>query len=312
LYFNQKHIKPATCRKWSGGSVLARNSRIFLLSFLLIILSCSTVSPLGPSVSFADIEVVQPVWHQFEDGIGYFHGTILNPQLEFWALRLELGTPENSKLKIVIKEENLSTKVSSFVRDNNLLAGINTAPFDIITAREGEPIKNIGIIVSNGVLITPINTAYDALVFYKDGRAAIVRQSTITSIENIENAAGGFHQILASGEPAGRTLRSDGVQSQRHPRSAAGVSANGNILFLLVIDGRRAASTGSTELETAMLLRILGSWDGINFDGGGSSTLALRYPDGNVRTVNTPVHGGFPGQERAVAGCLGISLSTEK
>ena len=282
--------------------------RIFLLSLLLIFLSCSTVSPLGPSVSFQDIEAVQPSWQKFADGIGYFHGKIIDPQIEFWALQIELGT---GKSKIVVKEENLSTRVSSFVRSNNLIAGINTAPFDVITSREGQPIKNIGIVVSNGVLITPANPAYDALVFYKNGRAAIVRQSSLQSnqsIENIENAAGGFHQILTSGEPAQRTLGSEGAPSQRHPRSAAGISANGDILFLLVIDGRRAASIGSTELETALLLRTFGCHDGINFDGGGSTALALRYPDGNVRTVNTPIHGGFPGHERAVAGILGISL----
>jgi exopolysaccharide biosynthesis protein len=93
---------------------------------------------------------------------------------------------------------------------------------------------------------------------------------------------------------------------ERHPRSAAGVSANGEYLYLLVVDGRRSGSIGSTEKETALLLRVLGSWDGINFDGGGSSALALRYPDGKVRVVNTPIHNMIPGTERAVAGCVGI------
>jgi exopolysaccharide biosynthesis protein len=79
----------------------------------------------------------------------------------------------------------------------------------------------------------------------------------------------------------------------------------------VVIDGRRPGSVGATEVETALLLRALGSADGINFDGGGSSAMALRYPDGKVRTVNTPVHGGVAGSERAVAGCLGI-MSNEQ
>ncbi|MDR2952100.1 MAG: phosphodiester glycosidase family protein, partial [Treponema sp.] len=73
-----------------------------------------------------------------------------------------------------------------------------------------------------------------------------------------------------------------------------------------VIDGRRAGSAGATEEETAFLLRVLGSWDGINLDGGGSSALALHSADGSVRVANTPIHSGIPGQERAVAGCLGI------
>ncbi|WP_461247563.1 phosphodiester glycosidase family protein, partial [Treponema sp. R6D11] len=62
------------------------------------------------------------------------------------------------------------------------------------------------------------------------------------------------------------------------------------------------------EEETALLLRQLGSWEGINFDGGGSTALAMRFADGKIRVVNTPIHGGIQGQERAVAGCIGVKI----
>ncbi|MDR2597860.1 MAG: phosphodiester glycosidase family protein, partial [Treponema sp.] len=170
------------------------------------------------------------------------------------------------------------------------------------------PIKNIGLVISGGKVISSANRQYDALVFYKDGKAAIVKQSALQSTENIENAVGGFYKILAGGELAERTQG----REERHPRSAAGISANGKYLYLLVVDGRRTASIGSTEGETAVILRSLGSWEGINFDGGGSTALALRYEDGRVRTANTPIHGGIPNQERAVAGCLGVSLNPSR
>jgi exopolysaccharide biosynthesis protein len=166
----------------------------------------------------------------------------------------------------------------------------------------------MGLVISDGKLLSFANPNYDALVFYKNGAAEIVPQSAISSVEDIENAVGGFHKILADGEPAPRTLNRD----ERHPRSAAGISANGTVLYLLVIDGRRADSIGGTEKETALLLHALGSLNGINFDGGGSSALVMRYPDGSFRALNTPVHSGIPGRERAVAGCLGVSLSTER
>jgi exopolysaccharide biosynthesis protein len=245
--------------------------------------------------------------------VDYFQGKTVTPQLECWALRIDLSAPNT---RIVVRggayasgaDENgtLSVKVSSFVRDNNLLAGINAVPFDVVSARENQPIKNMGLVISDGKLTSSVNPNYDALVFYKNGGAAIVNQTAIrSSIENIENAVGGFHQILTGAQAAQRTQDSD----NRHPRSAAGVSANGKILYLLVIDGRRAGSEGKKEKETAFLLRALGCHDGINLDGGGSTALALRYPDGNIRTVNTPVHGGIPGRERAVAGCIGIALN---
>jgi len=280
----------------------------FLFPSLLIFLTCATSSPVNTaregSASFAAVEAVQPQWQPFADGIGYFHGKTVSPRLEFWALRIDLYAPNT---RIVVKggadgDGTLGAKVSSFVRSNDLLAGINAVPFDVISAKEGLPVKNMGLVISGGELIAPVNPNYDALVFYKDGGAAIIKQSEISSTEDIENAVGGFHQILAGAEAAQRTLNSE----ERHPRSAAGISANDGILYLLVIDGRREGSSGGTEKETALLLRAFGSTDGINFDGGGSSALVLRYPDGRVRAVNTPIHGGIPGQERAVAGCLGV------
>jgi hypothetical protein len=288
------------------------------LTFLLIFISCATVSPSGQErpVIFADIETVKPDWQPIADGVGFFHGKISNPQVEFWAINIDLSSPNT---QIVVRDGmtdknpdqssvTLSTKVSSFVRDNNLIAGINALPFDIVTPREGQPVKNMGLVISDGKLLSSANPYYDALVFYKDGSAEIVAQSAIKDVGNIENAVGGFHKILADGEPSQRTQD----REDRHPRSAAGISANGTTLCLLVIDGRRADSIGGTEKETALLLHALGSWNGINFDGGGSSALVMRYPDGNFRTVNTPVHSGIPGRERPVAGCIGVSLSTEK
>lgn len=299
-------------------SQLALRGFLFL-NLLLIFISCASGSPTGSSsltpVSFFNIEEVQPQWESFADGIDYFHGKTAAPQLEFWALRINLNSPQTrivvrggaagSSVTASSENETLSTKVSSFVRDNELLAGINAAPFDVISSREGQPINNIGLVISEGRLISPVSRSYDALVFYKDGRAAIVRQSAINSdnIGNIENAVGGFHQVLANAEPMQRTLMEN---PPRHPRSAAGVSANGRILYLLVIDGRRGDSKGATEREVALLLRALGCHDGINFDGGGSSALAMRYGDGRVRVVNTPIHNGIPNSERAVAGSIGV------
>jgi exopolysaccharide biosynthesis protein len=116
---------------------------------------------------------------------------------------------------------------------------------------------------------------------------------------------GGLHVILRESALTQRAL----TAQPRFPRSAAGLSANGKTLYLLVIDGRRPGSVGTTEAETALLLKQLGAWDGLNFDGGGSTALALRYRDGKVRTVNTPIHHQIPGNERGVAACLGIALN---
>jgi hypothetical protein len=245
-------------------------------------------------------------------GLAYYAGRVSRPRLEFNALRVDLSHPG---LRILAAGggggsagggQFLSVKVSSFVRDNNLTAGINALPFDRVSDKEGEPRTNVGIVITDGVMVSPPHLRFDALVFYADGSAAIMSQSAIQSAERIDNAVGGFHRILEGGEIVPRALDSTARRQGRHPRSAAGISPDGRFLYLLVIDGRRPGSVGGTEAETALLLRALGAGEGINFDGGGSTALALRYPDGKVRAANTPVHGNIPGRERAVAGCLGI------
>jgi len=292
-------------KKWtSPGSWF-----ILFTTIIFIFLSCTTTSLVNPKKDtpsiFTTIQDIHPQWQFFANGIDYFHAKIISPKIDFHALKIDLSA---QNLDIVVKggaykeNQTLSQKVSNFVRDNNLLAGINASPFDIVSSKEGKAIQNMGIVISNGKMLAPANPNYDALVFYKNGKTAIINQSSINSVENIENAVGGFHQILTNGEPAQRTHGKEA----RHPRSAAGISQDGKYLYLTVIDGRRAGSVGATEEETALLLRSLGSWEGINFDGGGSTALAMRFANGKVRVVNTPIHGGIPGQERAVAGCIGV------
>jgi hypothetical protein len=69
----------------------------------------------------------------------------------------------------------------------------------------------------------------------------------------------------------------------RHPRSAVGFSRDSTTLFLLVVDGRTQKSVGMTLVELAALMRRLGAWQAMNFDGGGSTTMVI---DGAV--VNAP------------------------
>ena len=290
---------------------------LFVLILLFAFVSCAFLPPVDLAqespISPVTEEIISPHWQPLNDvtgAVSFFNGNIDSPRIEFWALRVDMSAPE---LRIVVRggapsgenaRHTFSARVSSFVRDNGLLAGINAVPFDISSAEEGIRITNVGIVVSDGVVIAPANPHFDALVWYDDGTVSIVNQEELRSAENIQNAVGGFHQILKANELTERVAG----REARHARSAAGICADGKYLYLLVIDGRRMGSIGSTEAETAMLLRALGSWDGINFDGGGSSSMAVRGNDGNVSVVNNPVHGGIPGRERAVAGSLGIEL----
>lgn len=65
-----------------------------------------------------------------------------------------------------------------------------------------------------------------------------------------------------------------------NPRTAIGISADRKQVMLLVIDGRSAESVGATIKETGEILLAIGAVDGLNLDGGGSSTLIANDFDG--------------------------------
>jgi hypothetical protein len=294
-----------------------------------------------------------PYAEEFGGGLALFAGKLNRPPLEFWALRADLTEPGLSvvvngpePVNGEFREDHIPAgSVSSFVERYNCIAGINTNPFSPVSAKPGEDRFIDGIAISNGILVAHPNPRFDALVFYADGaaaaggetadgetaggdtslspwkRAAILSQGELAAVlqqdpglGGIENAAGGFQIVLWKGALVRRVLdQAGGRKAPRHPRSAAGLSPDGNTLYLLAVDGRRPASAGVTEAELALILKQLGAYDGLNFDGGGSTALALRSlppdgPYGKARPVNIPIHKQIPGWERAVASCLGIRI----
>jgi hypothetical protein len=118
---------------------------------------------------------------------------------------------------------------------------------------------------------------------------------------------GGWPRILRDGENvAGDAATVEGTISRnaemRHPRTAIGFSRDSTTLFLLTVDGRSEKSVGVTLVELARIMRQLGVWQALNFDGGGSTTMVI---DGAVVNVPSDATG-----ERAVGDALVVVKKT--
>jgi exopolysaccharide biosynthesis protein len=85
----------------------------------------------------------------------------------------------------------------------------------------------------------------------------------------------------------------------RGPRTAVGLSADGNTMWLTVVNGWQAASHGLTVPELAAFMRARGAYAAVALDGGASSTLVV-----NGALGNTP----SDGVERTVANHLAIKF----
>lgn len=114
--------------------------------------------------------------------------------------------------------------------------------------------------------------------------------------EALQEALGGGPRILRDGAISIEYEReglSQTFAEERHPRTAVGYTQNGQMLFLVVVDGRQPGfSVGMTLEELAHFMRLRladfsqvreNAYQALNLDGGGSTTMAVK---GEV--VNSP------------------------
>ena len=81
------------------------------------------------------------------------------------------------------------------------------------------------------------------------------------------------------------TLDTLSFYTARHPRSA--LALRGNKVLLITVDGRNKRAAGMTLAELADIIKWLKADEGINLDGGGSTTLWIdHFPEGGV--INYP------------------------
>ncbi len=119
------------------------------------------------------------------------------------------------------------------------------------------------------------------------------------ALAELSAAVGGGPLILQDGnwydDPDGPR---GGEFDRRIPCSGAAIEGDGTLL-LIEVDGRQTErSVGLTRPEFAELMLALGGRDGIAFDGGGSSTVAVRRLGDRVATLSTSPSDG---SERRVA-----------
>ncbi|MCF7838869.1 MAG: phosphodiester glycosidase family protein [Candidatus Marinimicrobia bacterium] len=155
----------------------------------------------------------------------------------------------------------------------------------------------LGLTISDGVLVCE-SPGRPSLIFDRDGRPSLRLAPPNASRADIRVAVSGQIFVLRNGKAEGRNTRAE-------PRTGYGLSADGRQVFLMTIDGRRTGySEGATHREVGEWLRHFGAWEGLNMDGGGSTTLVLLSPDqSRARIVNRP--SGLWGA-RAVGSNLGV------
>jgi hypothetical protein len=161
-----------------------------------------------------------------------------------------------------------------------------------------------GIVRSNRPTLSSGTPIYGDLLIGRDHGAVALQELRVGERVNVQRsltiparvAVSGSVQLLHSG----RVTTKD--NKELHPRTAIGIDRDRRLLHLVVVDGRAESSGGKTLLQLAQLLRSLGDEEGLNLDGGGSSTMVARNPAGRVLLRNHP----SDGHERPVPNGLGF------
>lgn len=117
----------------------------------------------------------------------------------------------------------------------------------------------------------------------------------------IRTMVGGWPRVVLNGRNiAGSADSLEGTfprfSANRHPRSGVGFSKDSTKVYFIIVDGRSQASVGMSLVEFADLMLSAGIYQGMNLDGGGSTTLVI-----NGKIVNSPTD---PTGERPVGNCL--------
>ncbi|WP_147375268.1 phosphodiester glycosidase family protein [Jiangella rhizosphaerae] len=154
-----------------------------------------------------------------------------------------------------------------------------------------------GTIAADTVVLVGRDAGAAALLELQPGDTVDVSYAPRSDLEDVVVAVGGNHLLVDDGVQ--RTF----TDTEPAARTSIGLSEDGRTMYLVSVDGKQAHSRGMTLTEFAELMDDLGAYDALNIDGGGSSTLVVRDPGTDDRTV---VNSPSDGTERSVANGLAL------
>lgn len=215
-------------------------------------------------------------WQLVAPGVEYRQ--IERDGVDAHAVRIDLSQPELQIIATSETERGLT--VTEFASRNGAVVAINGDYFDL-------ELRPIGLAMGDGrVWAEAIESIRRQEVVGVGGRRVQIfpRVDPLRAPEPwMSGAVSGWPTVVEDCEPVERLPGSDHFTRAPHPRTAVGLSADQQQLYLVVADGRREGVPGLTLPALARLMDDLGACTAVNLDGGGSSAMWVRD-----RIVNQP------------------------
>lgn len=259
---------------------------------------------------------------QLHDGILHSRLELLTPRrMVINALRVDLRHP-NIRLAGNPRARNWSANATEapiyttrrFISTQraqgiNMVVAINAEVFSHNAANpEGTAVNVNGLALDRGDFVSAPQPNYDYCLLYdRAWETRIERIPLDFDSSNILTAVTGFGFAIRDGGPVGSTTFGN---QPDYPQTCLGLSEDRRYLVMMTVDGRQTGySQGATVRESGEFLWRFGAFQGLQMDGGGSTTMATYVSSNNtVQLLNRPSERTIFGQvsERRVASNLGI------
>ncbi|MFA6083985.1 phosphodiester glycosidase family protein [Mucilaginibacter sp.] len=202
---------------------------------------------------------------------------------------LEIKPRRKNKISIAY-EAKVKRITSDFGGQNQALAAINGTFFDVKNGGSVDFIRANGQVINENRLEKNNTRArhQQAALVIKDG---VLHIDEWNGSSDWEQKLDGQDVMLTGPllwhDDKHAKLDSNSFNITRHPRSAIAITDNNRVL-MITVDGRDANSAGMSLFELRKILHWLHCRDGVNLDGGGSTTLWVK----NRGVVNYPSDNG--------------------
>ena len=256
-------------------------------------------SPVEWTPTFKGIDLAR--WTEYDGQLHQVYAARIDMREKGVALRT---TPPNADFAFDTRETTRQTTAGFLEATDGVKIAVNAnfySPFNAQTIAAPGDSNLCGLAVCDGVVESKPEKGVPSFIQTKDGKLAIRNVDPEESLDDIRLAVSGNMIVLKGGDvvPQG--------DKAVHPRTAVGYSADQRYLYLIAIDGRQKEySVGATYEDVGRALKLCGAWDGLNLDGGGSTTMAVRGDDEKAIVVNRPIN-GTPDKLRFNANSLGAT-----
>ena len=225
-------------------------------------------------------------WEEPYPGVEFLKQSLEGP-VQAWAARVDLCAA-GVEIRATSEEEFRQT-TSSFGRSIGAQVAINGGFYE-------PDFSPTGFAMGDGEVWSEDIEGHGFIGFGSEGASIWAPRMRVEEVPGgLSEAVGGYDSVVVDGEIPDFHQR---FCEHRHPRTAVGLSQDGETLLLGVVDGRSEESRGMTCTELGQWMLDLGAWQALNLDGGGSTTMWTE----SKGVVNRP----SAGLERVVSNHLAI------